>query len=59
LFREGAPGRQPSAYVNYAAGDETLEMLYGYEPWRLEKLRKLKSEYDPNNCFRFYGTIDL
>lgn len=26
-------------YVNYAYGNETMESLYGYEPWRLEKLR--------------------
>ncbi|KAF1925914.1 FAD-binding domain-containing protein [Didymella exigua CBS 183.55] len=32
------------AYVNYAREDETMQGMYGYEPWRLEKLRRLKKE---------------
>ncbi|KAI1498756.1 hypothetical protein F5X99DRAFT_411811 [Biscogniauxia marginata] len=32
------------AYVNYANGDESLQAVYGWEDWRLEKLRKLKSQ---------------
>lgn len=45
------------AYVNYAKGDETVEEIYGNEPWRLEKLRRLKKEYDPNGQFNFYAPI--
>lgn len=45
------------AYVNYARGDESLEELYGWEPWRLQKLRRLKREHDPHNRFRFYAPI--
>ena len=45
------------AYVNYASGGEPLESIYGQEPWRLERLKKLKREYDPQNRFRFYGPI--
>jgi FAD/FMN-containing dehydrogenase len=45
------------SYVNYAHGDEKLESLYGYEPWRLEKLRALKKEYDPKGKFSFYAPI--
>jgi Berberine and berberine like len=45
-------------YVNYGNTTSTLvdppEALYGYEPWRLEKLRKLKEQYDPTNVFRWY-----
>lgn len=44
------------AYVNYAYGGETLEEIYG-EKWRLDKLRRLKKEYDPENRFRFYAPI--
>ncbi|KAL2131986.1 hypothetical protein VTI74DRAFT_4387 [Chaetomium olivicolor] len=44
-------------YVNYAHGDETPQAMYGYEPWRLEKLRVLKRKYDPDNRFRFYNPI--
>jgi FAD/FMN-containing dehydrogenase len=53
---EGTEKKQ-EAYVNYARGDESLEELYGYEPWRLEKLRRLKKEYDPYERFNFYAPI--
>lgn len=46
-------------YVNYALGDESLEAFYGYEPWRVEKLRKIKEEYDPFDRFRFYAPISM
>lgn len=45
------------AYVNYARGDESVEAVYGYEPWRLEKLRRLKKEYDPFGRFNYYAPI--
>ena len=32
-------------------------MLYGYEPWRLEKLRGLKKVYDPKGKFNFYNPV--
>ncbi len=45
------------AYVNYANGDESLEEVYGWEEWRLEKLRKLKARWDPENRMRYYVPI--
>ncbi|KAL8668916.1 MAG: hypothetical protein Q9168_006469 [Polycauliona sp. 1 TL-2023] len=57
LFVEGAHPMRFHAYSNYANGDETMEQLYGYEPWRLEKLRRLKREWDPNGRFRFFNPI--
>ncbi|KAI1377706.1 FAD binding domain-containing protein [Hypoxylon crocopeplum] len=57
LWNAGQPGRRPTTYLNYAIGDESLEALYGYEPWRLERLRGLKAKYDPHNRFRFYNPI--
>ena len=58
LFHEGdVPGSTLNTYVNYASSDETPEMLYGYEPWRLERLRELKREYDPRGRFNFYNPI--
>ncbi|KAF2998623.1 hypothetical protein E8E13_007204 [Curvularia kusanoi] len=45
------------AYINYAKGDESLEAVYGYEPWRLEKLRRLKKEFDPFGRFNFFAPI--
>ncbi|KAK7906563.1 hypothetical protein PG985_016300 [Apiospora marii] len=54
MWNQGQPTRRPTTYVNYGLGDESLESIYGYEPWRLEKLRSLKKAYDPNNKFRYY-----
>lgn len=45
------------AYVNYAHGVESLEDMYGYEPWRIEKLKALKKKWDPDNRMRFYAPI--
>ncbi|KAI0384963.1 hypothetical protein F5Y04DRAFT_202214 [Hypomontagnella monticulosa] len=42
------------AYVNYANGDESLPEVYGWEEWRLEKLKKLKAQWDPENKMRYY-----
>ena len=41
-------------YVNYAFGDETVRETYGYEEWRVEKLKKLKKLWDPRNEFGYY-----
>ncbi|PHH90757.1 hypothetical protein CDD83_2753 [Cordyceps sp. RAO-2017] len=57
LWNAGQPDRRPATYVNYANGEESLESMYGYEPWRLERLRGLKAKYDPHNRFRFYNPI--
>ncbi|PYH44672.1 FAD-binding oxidoreductase [Aspergillus saccharolyticus JOP 1030-1] len=57
LLMEGQPGRLPTVNVNYAFGWEPLESVYGYEPWRLEKLRAVKAEYDPDNKFSYYVPI--
>ncbi|KAL2012773.1 hypothetical protein VTN00DRAFT_298 [Thermoascus crustaceus] len=40
------------AYVNYAFGEEQPKNWYGYEPWRLEKLKALKDKYDPQRKFK-------
>ncbi|KAF9771644.1 hypothetical protein IL306_010700 [Fusarium sp. DS 682] len=59
MWYAGAPTRKPATYVNYAAGNkyESLKSIYGYESWRLVRLRKLKKKYDPHNRFRFYVPI--
>ncbi|KAJ2979491.1 hypothetical protein NUW58_g7186 [Xylaria curta] len=46
------------AYVNYADGDEPLPAVYSWEDWRLEKLRRLKAQWDPKNKMRFYVPIE-
>lgn len=45
------------AYVNYAYGNEPVEAVYGWEAWRLERLRDLKAKWDPNNRMRYYVPI--
>jgi hypothetical protein len=50
-------GGELHAYVNYAHGDESLEAMYGYEGWRVERLRALKGEWDPENRFGWYAPI--
>ncbi|KAF7947824.1 hypothetical protein EAE96_008902 [Botrytis aclada] len=46
------------AYVNYADGDESLQAIYGWETWRLEKLKKVKAQWDPKNTMRYYVPIE-
>ncbi|KAK8086706.1 FAD-linked oxidoreductase azaL [Apiospora phragmitis] len=45
------------AYVNYAHGTESLQEMYGWEEWRLEKLKSLKGQWDPDNRRRYYAPI--
>ncbi|KAF3355350.1 hypothetical protein VdG1_04183 [Verticillium dahliae VDG1] len=56
-WNAGQPGRTGNVYLNYATSFETLEERYGHESWRIERLRGLKAQYDPNNRFRFYNPI--
>ena len=56
-WNEGQPGRPVNTYVNYANGFEPVEQMYGHEAWRLERLRGLKTKYDPYNRFRYYNPI--
>ncbi|KAI0532876.1 hypothetical protein GGR58DRAFT_522395 [Xylaria digitata] len=59
IWVAGSDPVEPKIYVNYAKGHdyETKEAVYGYEPWRLARLRRLKAKYDPHNRFRYYVPI--
>jgi FAD/FMN-containing dehydrogenase len=57
MLLKGSGEDQLHAYVNYAHGDESLEEVYGHQAWRLEKLRQVKRQYDPENRFGFYSPI--
>lgn len=48
---------KPAVYMNYAQGTEGLGALYGYEEWRLERLKALKKKYDPEGVFSGYHAI--
>ncbi|KAK3994189.1 hypothetical protein QBC44DRAFT_322800 [Cladorrhinum sp. PSN332] len=49
---------QKRSYANYAWGDEGPQALYGYEPWRLQKLKTLKKKYDPQGRFGYFASVD-
>lgn len=57
IFRKGSGREEVQSYVNYGYGSEKPESFYGYEPWRLEKLRGLKKKYDPHGRFGFNAPI--
>ncbi|QSZ36214.1 hypothetical protein DSL72_007340 [Monilinia vaccinii-corymbosi] len=48
-------GLARATYVNYAAGDEPIETIYGKEG--LGRLRPLKARYDPLGRFNYYNPI--
>ncbi|KAJ8121968.1 hypothetical protein ONZ43_g1715 [Nemania bipapillata] len=55
IFLEGSDDPEHlRAYINYANGDEPLEAVYGWEEWRLKKLRDLKHRWDPENKMKYY-----
>ncbi|KAJ4355674.1 uncharacterized protein N0V89_003694 [Didymosphaeria variabile] len=54
---EGLDKDEWHAYVNYAAGDEGVEEVYGRERWRVEKLREMKGRWDPGTRFRFFAPL--
>ncbi|KAJ5892521.1 hypothetical protein N7504_009212 [Penicillium tannophilum] len=57
ILYHGSEQDEMHSYVNYAFGSEGPEAWYGYEPWRLERLRSLKDKYDPEGRFNFYAPI--
>ncbi|KAL8730099.1 MAG: hypothetical protein Q9166_004298 [cf. Caloplaca sp. 2 TL-2023] len=58
VFHAGyRPGRPLNTYVNYVYGDESLEQMYWYEGWRLQKLRALKIKWDPFGRFSWFHPI--
>lgn len=57
ILRDGTGMDDFRAYVNYAYGDESLQELYGCESWRQNRLKALKTKYDPTGKFSFYAPI--
>jgi Berberine and berberine like len=57
LWVQGQTPHRLNAYPNYAYGDETLAQLFGYDTWRLERLKALKKKWDPSGKFNFYNPI--
>lgn len=59
ILLEGSGREELHAYVNFAAGDEAPEQIYGYEEWRLDKLKELKKKYDPERRFSYFAPIPI
>ncbi|PYH41618.1 putative FAD-dependent oxygenase [Aspergillus saccharolyticus JOP 1030-1] len=59
IMVESSGREELHAYVNYALGDESPEQVYGYEEWRLEKLKELKKTYDPERRFSYFEPIPI
>lgn len=57
LVQQGTQQTELHTYVNYAYGTETTQEWYGYEAWRQDKLKALKTKYDPKGKFSFYAPI--
>jgi hypothetical protein len=57
ILYEGTGRSELHTYVNYAFGDETTQEWYGSEQWRQDRLRSLKSKYDPTGAFSFYAPV--
>ncbi|KAI5459238.1 hypothetical protein BGZ63DRAFT_456033 [Mariannaea sp. PMI_226] len=57
LLRGSDDPERLRAYVNYAHGHESMGAIYGWEDWRLNRLRNLKAKWDPENKMRFYNPI--
>ncbi|PYH90279.1 putative FAD-dependent oxygenase [Aspergillus ellipticus CBS 707.79] len=59
ILLDGSGSPDMHSYVNYAAGTESLQSMYGFEPWRLKKLKELKAKYDPHERFGYYAPIPV
>lgn len=50
-------GEITHSYVNYAIGGEELPQVYGRDVDRLQKLKAIKTKFDPYNKFGFYAPL--
>jgi hypothetical protein len=57
IIREGTGSSELHTYVNYAYGTEGPQSWYGYEPSRQDRLKALKTKYDPKGMFSFYAPV--
>ncbi|SDZ49563.1 FAD/FMN-containing dehydrogenase [Jannaschia faecimaris] len=58
LFDRTAPDAAGSVYVNFMPSDDDGRMQEAYGP-NIEKLRRIKAEYDPKNLFRLNHNINV
>ena len=55
ILHKGSGRSQMHTYVNYAYGDESPKEWYGADAWRQDRLKALKTKYDPRGRFSFYA----
>lgn len=55
VLHRGSGRTQMHTYINYAYGNESPKEWYGHEQWRQDRLKALKTKYDPKGRFSFYG----
>jgi hypothetical protein len=56
LFDTLRPHMKPGVYVNFMSGDEQERVPEAYQE-RWQRLRKVKTQYDPSNFFRLNQNI--
>ncbi|SPO05000.1 probable FAD-dependent oxygenase [Cephalotrichum gorgonifer] len=57
IIHRGSGAANKAVYVNYAYGNENPKEWYGSDSWRQDKLKALKTKYDPKGKFSFYAPI--
>lgn len=57
MIEETSGEEKNHVYVNFALGDEKIEEMYGYDG-QVEKLRQLKSKWDPEGRFSYYHSFE-
>jgi hypothetical protein len=57
VIREGTGSTELHTYVNYAYGTEGPKSWYGYSTAHQNRLKALKTKYDPKGKFSFYAPI--
>lgn len=55
ILHRGSGRTQLHTYVNYAYGTESTKEWYGHDQWRQDRLKALKTKYDPKRRFNFYA----
>ncbi len=57
IILQGTGSSDIHSYVNYAYGNEGPQSWYGSDSWRQDRLKSLKTKYDPKGKFSFYAPI--
>ena len=56
IFNKLRPAMKPGVYINFMSGDEQDRVPEAYHE-RWDRMVAVKSQYDPNNCFRLNQNV--